>query len=73
MLELKDDNIQGANVDDVHEHVFDHLVINMDTERSDKLGHQANFEAMMKTVDKTLKGCGNRGCSSNLHFIVTKH
>ncbi|CAB3228683.1 unnamed protein product [Arctia plantaginis] len=64
MLELKDDNIQGAYVDDVHEHVFDHLMVNMETERSDKLGHQAHFEAMMKTVDKTLKGCGNRGCAS---------
>lgn len=64
MLELKDDNIQGAEVDDVDEHVFDHFVLNMPEDRSDKQAHQKNYDSMMKTVDKALKGCGKKGCHS---------
>ncbi|CAH0628672.1 unnamed protein product [Chrysodeixis includens] len=64
MLELKDDNIQGASVDDMDEGVFDYFIENMPLDRTDKVAHQKNYDALMKTVGKALKGCGNRGCAS---------
>ncbi|XP_075972189.1 tetratricopeptide repeat protein 17 [Anticarsia gemmatalis] len=64
MLELKDDNIQGANVDDMNDQVFEHFVLNAPADRTDKFAHQGNYDAMMKTVGKALKGCGHRGCAS---------
>ncbi|KAJ8727164.1 hypothetical protein PYW08_015561 [Mythimna loreyi] len=64
MLELKDDNIQGAPVEDMNDGIFDRFTKEMPKERSDKAAHLKNFEAMMKTVGKELKGCGDRGCES---------
>ncbi|XP_050561205.1 tetratricopeptide repeat protein 17 isoform X2 [Spodoptera frugiperda] len=64
MLELKDDNIQGAPVEEMDDGVFDRFQRDMPKERTDRLAHQKNFEAMMKTVGKELKGCGDRGCAN---------
>ena len=69
MLELKDDNIQGAPVEDMNDGIFDRFTREMPKDRTDKAAHLKNFEAMMKTVGKELKGCGDRGCDSKFLFV----
>lgn len=72
MLELKGEDIRSS-VDHIDETIFEPFINNMPSDRGDRLAHHKNFEAMLKTVDSALQGCGPRGCSckSNLNYLIS--
>ncbi|XP_013175431.1 PREDICTED: tetratricopeptide repeat protein 17-like isoform X3 [Papilio xuthus] len=62
LLELKDESIRQAHVDNMDEDLFDRIIKNMPRDRADFLGHQLNLDTMMITIANSLKGCGPKGC-----------
>lgn len=69
MLELKDDSIQQST-DLVDDSIFDTFIERMPKDKSDRAAHHDNFNHMIRTIDKALKGCGPRGCSSKYVFGI---
>lgn len=66
MLELKDENSQRPDVERIESDVFDHVIRNMPAESSDKVAHLKNYDAMLRTMDKSLNVCGKDGCYCEL-------
>ncbi|CAG4951444.1 unnamed protein product [Parnassius apollo] len=62
LLEMKDEKIRKSKEDNVDESIFDPFIVNMPSDRNNLLGHQLNFDSMMITLGKSLKGCGAQGC-----------
>ncbi|XP_013140696.1 PREDICTED: tetratricopeptide repeat protein 17 isoform X3 [Papilio polytes] len=62
LLELKDESIRQAAVDNLDEDLFEPFVKNRPRDRGDYLGHQLNLDTMMITITNALKTCGPRGC-----------
>ncbi|XP_014358133.2 tetratricopeptide repeat protein 17 [Papilio machaon] len=62
LLELKDESIRQAHVDNVDEDLFEPFIKNMPKDRADFLGHQLNLDTMMITISNSLKDCGPKGC-----------